>query len=157
MGFVEDHLLMISMLFGTALMLLIGVYLIGAVLTVPQLQSASATVIQQNFTYLDGIMIVGVIMLTIAEVLLAYFLPSHPVFFIIYLLVVLVTFVIAPIYTNLYTIMATNPTFAAAAQLLPYTAAVMNNLPMISLIISGLVALATYAKRPQQQAFQELL
>ena len=102
-------------------------------------------------------MIVGVVMICIGEVLLAYFLPSNPVFFILYILIAFITFIFAPIYTNLYTVMATNPTFAAAAQMLPYTALVMNNLPIISLVISAFVAMASYAKKPQQQTYSELL
>jgi hypothetical protein len=158
MGYVEDHIFLMTSIFAGSVMLLLGVFLVAEVMSIPQFANTPGTAaIQQNFGYIDGLMLFGVVCFCIANVLLAYFLPSSPLFFVTYLVVAAVTFVFAPIYANAYALLAQTNVLAAAAQQLPYTALIMGHLPIISLVIATLVGLANYAKRPEQAAYAGLL
>lgn len=149
MGLIEDSLYIVTSAFAASLMLLFGLYAIGQVGDVPALATPSAAIIEQNFTYLDGIMVIGVIGLSLAALILAFFIPSHPIFFgISYVVAVIVLIVISPVYSNAYALAAQLGPIAAAGQSLPYTAQIMGNLPIIAIVVSALIALVSYAKRP---------
>ena len=146
MGLIEDSLYISMALFAAAVTLVLGFYAVSQVAGIPIFAGPTATAVVNNFKFLDGVMLLAVIGFCLASVVLAYFIPSSPVFFFTFIIVAVLTFVITPIYTNAYSALAANTTIGDTFASFPATNAIMTNLPLLSFVISALIAVVTYAK-----------
>lgn len=152
MGALEDSLYAITSVFSAALVLVIGYYVVSQLITFPQFNTATAQAVQTNLTYLDGLIAFGVVLLFVGSMILAYFLPSHPVFFISFILNAFVALIISPVYSNLYATLAKTPLLNPSFELFPLTALMIGNLPLITLVLSALLAIVSYGKKLSGQA-----
>jgi hypothetical protein len=82
----------------------------------------------------------------IATILLAFQIDTHPAFFFISLLLMIVSLVVSPIFSNIFGTIAKNPTFSAAAESFPLMREIMQNLPMFILVIGSMVSIVMFAK-----------
>lgn len=147
MGNTEDGVFLITTIFASALMLGLGYYLITTLISFPQFAGATANTVKDSFTYLDGLIALGAVLLFAASAILAYFLPTHPAFFFSWILTAIMAFVISPIYSNLYAQVAQLSVFGTSFDAFPLTALLVGNLPILSLLLITLIALVSYGKR----------
>lgn len=152
MGGLEDGVYIITSLFAASLMLVCGYYIVTTLAGFPQFASTTATAVQENFTYLDGLIVFGMVLLFAGSAVLAYFLPTHPAFLFTWLLTAMMAFILAPIYSNLYASLAAQPLLTASFDTFPLTALVIGNLPIIALLINALIAIVSYGKRYAEPA-----
>jgi hypothetical protein len=106
----------------------------------PLADSQSAT---SNFNVLGLLIFIG---MGISAVISAFAVRTHPIFFIIFFIVQVVMVTITPMIQTAFTSITTSSADMNTTMLsFPYFVQIMNNLPMITLILSSLVALAMFA------------
>lgn len=153
MGVIEDSVFIATGIFASAIILVMGYYAMTALTSYPDLNSATADIVKTNYRYLDGVLVFGAILFCVASIILAYFIPSHPIFVFAYLLVISVLIILTPVYSNTYALLAKLPEFTATFDLFPYSALMVGNLPPISIALSLLIALVSYGKSPQRSGY----
>lgn len=153
MGVTEDTVFIMQSVLATGIVLGMGYYLLLTISAYDQFDSPTADIVKENFTYLDGIVVFGTVLLFAASIVLAYFVPTHPAFFFTYFLTAVLVFILAPIFSNVYATVATNPLVGSAFDAFPLTALVIGNLPILGFVLSGLIAIASYGKRLNQASY----
>lgn len=74
------------------------------------------------------------------------FINTHPGFFIIFLIVIIVTIVLAGILSNVINEFGSNPALSSTYALYPAVQAIVNNLPLIILVTSAIVAIILFSR-----------
>lgn len=101
----------------------------------------------------DAYLVMVVFSVGIVTIISAFFIQTHPVFFIVSLFAMIFMGVISAIASNVYGVFATNPQVIASASNFTYTDLIFANLPSIVIvftIISGVVAYGKWRSEPQQ-------
>jgi uncharacterized membrane protein YuzA (DUF378 family) len=99
-----------------------------------------------NFNYLIIFMIIGLIGVVAIS---AYFIDTHPVFFVMSLLMLIGFGLVTPMLSNFYTEFSSTDTIAAAGEQFSTTGYFFSKLPMFFIIAGGIVLIAMYAKFKQ--------
>jgi len=99
--------------------------------------------VMQNFDYIFVFIIVG---LTIALIASTFALKTHPIFFWISLLLLIIFLIIAGAFSNSYEVLTNNTNIAPADAEYDIMGFVMDRLPLFILIISMITLIALYAK-----------
>jgi hypothetical protein len=81
----------------------------------------------------------------IASIISAFAVRSHPVFFIVFFLVQVLTLALTPTLQDVYTAVANTTSMAAAAANFGYMTTTISMLPVLTLAISTLIAIAMFA------------
>jgi hypothetical protein len=82
----------------------------------------------------------------IGSVISAFAVRTHPIFFLAFLLIQVLTIALTPIYQDIYTAISSNPTLnTTATTVFPAYGQIMDYLPVITLILSCVIALAMFA------------
>lgn len=105
--------------------------------------TANALTAIGNFDYLLIMVFVGLIISTLIS---AYFIPTHPVFFVVSLIVLIVFMIFVPILANVFDAFATESAMAATADEFNVTTGFMDDLPTYFVVAAGLVLIVLYAK-----------
>jgi len=103
----------------------------------------NATRAVASFDYILILIIVGMF---IATVIGAYFIDSHPVFFVASLLLLILLMVLVPVFSNVFDRFKANAAVSTAAAEFTVTTAFMDKLPMYFFIMCCVVLIALYAK-----------
>ena len=98
---------------------------------------------------LDTTFIILTIVFAMAAIMLAYFVPTSPVFFVVMVVEILFILIFIPTFSNAYAMIAQTPALADAFDVFPNIAWILGNLPLFSLLIAGAVAFVQYGKNPQ--------
>lgn len=106
---------------------------------------AKADTLNAGYDYLIMFILIGLCMLT---VVLGLNIRSHPVFFFISLLLLVIVTVVSAIFSDVYTKLATNSSSAIEATASTYTIIpfVMNHLPMFMFFLGIFIMVLFYAK-----------
>jgi hypothetical protein len=106
---------------------------------------ANADNLNQGYDYLFMFILIGLAILTIV---LGVNVRSHPVFFFISLLLLVIVTVVSAIFSDIYTKLATNSTSAVEATASTYTIIpyVMAHLPMFMFFLGMFIMILFYAK-----------
>lgn len=113
--------------------------------------SVMATV-SGGFTIFDNLFLLAFFMLNATTIIMAALVPSHPVFLIVNVMLLIILFVIAPTFSNIMQKFWSTPDFAAysegggASQTLPIMTRMFQYLPSITLGISVLLIIVQYSK-----------
>jgi len=95
-----------------------------------------------NFNYLMLFIWVGV---GVASVVSAFAVRTHPIFFVFFLLLQVLLLAILPMFQDAYNAISSNPSFSSSVTYFNWFAVIISNLPIITLALSVLVALAMFA------------
>lgn len=100
---------------------------------------------------LDGIIVTFYLLMNIGAVISAFFIRSHPIFFIIALFIMAFMVLVSVILGNVYYEFANSlPVLQAAANSFPLVYQLFTWLPAISCVLGGLIAVVMYGQ-PQPQ------
>lgn len=115
-----------------------------------EISDTSKAMIQDNkdkyVGVFDGIVLLSVIGLTIALLIGASMIQTHPAFFIVALVVTSVAVLLAAVYSNVYEEFASDTTISAVESEFTILPVVMDKLPIIVTVIALLVALVLYSR-----------
>lgn len=82
----------------------------------------------------------------IAGVIFAWLVPTHPIFVILSIIMLLISVVILPIFSNAFETFSTNPSMSSATANFPVMTYFMNNLPLIEVIFGALTMIVMYTR-----------
>ena len=94
----------------------------------------------------DTIAILIVIGMLIATIIGAFFIDSHPVFFVASLLLLIIMMVTVPILSNVYEKFETHPSVSTAAAEFPIISAFFDDWPQYFVVMCAIVLIVLYAK-----------
>jgi len=100
----------------------------------------------KGLSTLDYMIIVIFVFLALSAIILAFMLPTHPVFIIVFLVVQVIIIWIASQFSHLFTAISGDPLLAPFVANVPQSVSLMQNLPLLSFIISVIIAIVMYAK-----------
>lgn len=95
---------------------------------------------------IDPIALLIVIGLTIALIVGASMINTHPALFIVALIITSITIFLAAVYSNAYTEIASNSALVTTESQFTVLPTIMNNLPVIVTVMALLVALTLYSR-----------
>ena len=102
--------------------------------------------VKDVMTAMDYGVLIFLVMSMISILILSFFIPSHPIFSVAYLILILVLIYLTPVYVHIYSIIANTIPLVTYFDEFPIANAIFSNLPMIMILFSGVVAVITYAK-----------
>lgn len=101
----------------------------------------------ETYDIWDSSIVFAVIMSIVATGISAFFLKTHPMFFILSLIIWVISFVIGAIFSNTFGEIASNAVFFPITAVLTNTVTLNLNQPILVAIIGAIIILALYAKR----------
>lgn len=108
---------------------------------------AQVTKVEGYFVPLIGNGFVFVFFASILGIIVSsFFINTHPGFFIFFLLITIISIVIAGTLANVITEFGTNSALASTYNLYPAVQVIVNNLPLIILVTSAIVAIILFSK-----------
>lgn len=118
----------------------------------PQVTGQAATILSDKhtsyFTTFDAIFITVLIGLWIGAIVSSFLIDSHPIFLIISVLGLLIIFVVAMFFSNVWDeASSATSDMASTAEKLPITGFIMDNLLIVIIFIAGTILLALYGKQ----------
>ena len=97
---------------------------------------------------IDWGVILIVVGLSIGMIFMGYMLPSHPVFTFVGIIIAIMWVLISPMLSNAFYNAVMNTTLGDVIEHLPLTWTLMQNLPLIGLVVGAVASIVTYGKRP---------
>lgn len=97
---------------------------------------------------LDNIIVTFFLLMNVAALVSAYFIRSHPIFFVLSLLLMGFFTVASVMFSNVYYAIASTSFISTYANMFPLTYVLFTWLPSITLVLSSLLAIVMYG-RPQ--------
>lgn len=97
-------------------------------------------------TNLDYAIMTIIIGLLLATMIGAYFINTHPVFFIASFLLLLLMLIFMPILSNVFSDVTSHSSISVAAESFSISSSFFNDLPKYFVIMAGLVLIAMFAK-----------
>lgn len=151
----EDMPVIILLVFVSAISLILVGTLWGGFLTslssIPGGTSGNITAATNNIStallLFDGIFLFYLIGLGMMTVVLAYYINTHPIFFIFSVLSLIISVITAALITNVFVEFGSNSVLSTAALSYPLTMTAMQNLPIFIGILGVLTMLALYRRK----------
>lgn len=150
-----DVILVIAMLFVFAIVGFVGFYALGEIKDALESQDddvvpAKAKEELQNYettmhAVLDGGIVLWFFVLYTGVIVSSIFLNNSPVFFVIFIMMSIISFFIFPFFTNMLDMLA-QTVFGTAISLLPMTFFLINNIAVVILFFIVSTGIALYAK-----------
>lgn len=103
-----------------------------------------ADIAYETLDYSFLFILIGAFMATVIS---AFFIETHPIFFIVSLIVLIIFIVITPAMTNAFMGVAASPRFSTEAAELNIATQAMGNLPLILTVFGFILIIVLYAKR----------
>lgn len=94
----------------------------------------------------DYMVLGGLIAAFISMIIVAFMIPSNPIFTIVYIIILIINVWLSAVIANAYNTFATSSTLASATSAMPIQREIMLNLPIIMMILGIVVLIVTYAK-----------
>ncbi len=142
---------------GTIFVLIIGALIATTFLTefkdsdivVDSFPTNAKTALDQGEAALygfDGIILFFFVGLAVVSIASAALVNVNPIFFVGAFIVNLIMVVISTIFNDIFLVVAANPTIAPIANSFPIMTTMMANFPVLIMVVSTLIAIATFAK-----------
>ena len=148
-GNVFDIIYIMIVLFLIAVVTLVGIKVYDAWDESNTITSDTGNIIMQKadmtLTTLDGVFAFIIVMLFILVLISAFLINTHPVFFIVTLIMLIIALIIGAAFSNIFETL-TGDSLSGEAERLPIISELMGNLPFIVLVIIVAVAVVLYAK-----------
>lgn len=150
-GSITDILIAAVMLLIAAIVILFVVYIWTQISGNAVFQSASAkpivTSVNTAYSFLSDALVVMFFMSCFAAILLAYFVPSHPVFIIVAIALLIPLMLVADVFANVWQqIISTSFLTVVGNTYFVYVTLLFKFLPFITLAISGILMIMMYSK-----------
>jgi len=91
--------------------------------------------------------------LAIATIMLAYMVPSHPIFIVTGIMTLVVLMVIIPIFSNAFADITTDTQLSTAAAVFPIVTYIMDSMPLWTAVIGMMVLIVMYVKWRNQSSY----
>jgi hypothetical protein len=148
---------MVDLIFGSIILmvfffcLLVGAHLFSqfeksGVYDKTSVGATAKTATAAGIQSLDNMFIILAAGIFIAMIASAFFIDTHPIFFVVSLIIFIVFIMVSPIFSNASMGVATSEDFKDDATNLQGSTQVMGNLPIILTVFGGLLLIALYAK-----------
>jgi len=95
----------------------------------------------QTFDNMMPFLLVGLVLIT---VIFAFLIPTHPIFIIFSIIMIMIFLILIPQFSNIYGQIVTTDTLSDAGNQLTYTNEIMRNLPLIILIFSIILIIVVF-------------
>lgn len=150
-GSITDILIAAVMLLIVSIVILFVVYLWTQISANALFQSASAkpivTSVNIAYSFLSDALVLMFFMSCFAAILLAYFVPSHPVFIIVAIALLIPLMLVADVFANVWQqIISTSSLTVVGNTYFVYVTLLFKFLPFITLAISGILMIMMYSK-----------
>lgn len=150
-GSITDILIATVMFMIAAIVILFVLYLWTQISGNAVFQSATAKPIVASvntaYSFLSDALIVMFFMSCFAAILLAYFVPSHPVFIIVAIALLIPLMLVADVFANVWQqIISTSFLTVVGNTYFAYVTLLFKFLPFITLAISGILMIMMYSK-----------
>jgi len=148
----SDSLVLPVAVLCLSISLLFIIYLFNQLAATPTaLISTMAPQVRQTLSLLANLIPLFMMAMSLGAIISSLFVRSHPILFPITLILIAVQMTITPMMSNIYSsIMQASAGMAATAALYPIITAIMNNLPLITFVLSMLGMLITYMRGGNQ-------
>lgn len=147
-GSTFDVLLIVLVVFVMGVMMMVGnTVLTQVVAATNETGALNHTIVQSGINAVrgyDAMMPFIIVGLVIVSIVLAFQIPTHPVFIVPAMFSMIIIIVIAAQFSNIYDRIADTSALAAEAEQQPITLATMENLPMVALILGIVIMLAMF-------------
>lgn len=91
--------------------------------------------------------------LAATTIILAYMVPSHPIFIVTGVLTLVVLMVLIPMFSNAFGVMAADSQLSAAAASFPMITHIMESMPLWTAVIGMMVIIVMYVKWRNQSSY----
>jgi hypothetical protein len=133
----------ISIIFGFIVLSNFGTAIDG-MSDMPTEAKAAVSSIITIYKFFDAGLAILFVGLVITTVLLARNIPTHPVYFILSVLAMVIVMIFCYVIKEIYSAIASNAAVVAYSNQFPLTALLMDNIPMLALGIFVLISFAMY-------------
>lgn len=150
-GSMLDLPIILGLLLGGALTIFIVYFVLDAINTAWPMADVSKTIIQtgvNSFSQFDYMFLFFAVGLCMFSVVSAFFVNSHPVFFIFSMILLGIIVMVSAMVTNVFYEFATTSQFSSVALSFPFITTFMLYLPVICLVVGLLIAVVLHAKPP---------
>ena len=103
------------------------------------------TTAQTVIGYFDYLLVFIMVLYCIAALITAYYIKTHPVFYVAMLVLQLIAVAISAVLSNLWQSIASDPILMPITNTFTYTPLILNNLPIIVLVLSSMIAIVSYS------------
>lgn len=119
----------------------------NSTITAPYLEDSKAAVLvfNQSFLFIT-------VMMIMATVIAAFYIRTHPIFFVVGLILSVVFVFVGAILTNVFIEVFSSTVFASAANEMNYMVVVVQNLPYLVVFAIIVISIALYSKRRTEGA-----
>lgn len=151
-GNLLDIFYIMAVLVAVSIFLVVTYHVFGAIK--PELDSnlndpKVTTLTQQTqdaLSFFDIVFPVFFLGLILATLISAYFIKSHPAFFFVSLFIWVIAIIVAVPLANMHSELRDNSSLSTSFAAFPISNTIINNMPIIALVISALVAAVLFAK-----------
>ena len=151
-GQVQDTILIVVILFATGVSLMIGYMLLNEIGQDPNLSAIdeideALTQGKASMVVFGNAFIFIIIAFGLASTISAFYTETHPVFFVFSLLLFAITFLVCWIFSEVFLELAGSGALLPVAAEFVTMIQVMQNMPIIVVLVCGLIIMALYFKR----------
>ena len=151
-GSALDIIALCAIILALGIVIVVGTHIKDNIL--PEFQEALGGTAAQGiidevdvaFNVLDYVFIAVVVGMGAAAIVTAFMIPTHPVFFFISILLLMVALLLAPTFSNVFRTLTDDAEFSTIVDSYSMMKLVFENLPLFILMFGMLVMVATYAK-----------
>jgi hypothetical protein len=157
-----DMVYLLLFIFILALILTIVLLVLDQFVTNPTVTSTFTaeqlqpiTYVQTALGYLDYLIVFIVALYFVAAMVTAYYVRTHPVFYVAMLIVQIIIIAVSALISNLWISIASNPILLPITNTLVFLPLVLGNLPVITLVLSSIIAAISYGipSNPYEQTY----
>lgn len=149
-GQVLDLIMLFIIIAVIAVSLLLGshIYYNGMQEKFPnsQIGNTSKTAVESTFQVFDYGLMMVMVGIGMATMISAFFIRSHPIFFIASLMILVIVIIVSAPISNALMGFATSDSISDESDRYPITVWILGNLPMIATVFGIIVIIALYAK-----------
>jgi len=157
-GSIEDSILIVILLFITALVFVFAYVINGAISTaaIPAFENISAGssvgfvavngIFDNTMNYIFLAVFFG---LLISLIITSFLTPTHPIFFIFAIIIFIALVLVSVVLSNAYEAITSSATFTSAVSHMPIMDYIMLHLPLIAIVVGILAAIIIFSRAGQ--------
>jgi hypothetical protein len=108
--------------------------------------------LMNSFKLLDYMAGIGLICFILTTILLAWLIPTHPIFWIFFLIQGFATFLITPFFTHAFKVFIESSSFTSIVDYFPLTQGIMSVLPLASLASTFVLLYVSYTRHSNYES-----
>jgi len=160
-GSIEDSILIIILLFITALVFVFAYVINGAISSVaaPAFENVTPgssigftavdSIFENTLNYVYLAVFFGLI---ISLIITSFMTPTHPIFYVFAIIIFFALIIVSVVLSNTYELITSSATFTAAVSDLPIMNYIMLNLPLVAIVVGILAAIIIFSRAGNPQS-----